>query len=134
MLIETIIATRETTHGVYREQASLAQNLKRLLRSTRNWERLDYYQAQSIEAFCDKLSRILNGDMNELDHWRDISGYACLVLKELEAQTGGDMQPEVPNAKMPVSMKKAPEDAPLNAPEFLLKQMEEDLKNELDKK
>jgi len=35
---------------------------------------------------------------------------------------------------MPVSMKKAPEDAPLNAPEFLLKQMEEDLKNELDKK
>lgn len=133
MLIETIIASREQTHGDYRTQAALAQCLKRMLRETRNWEVLDYHQAQSLEAFCDKVSRILNGDNNEPDHWRDISGYATLTLRELEGLSTDPQDTEIPHAKMP-TMKPEPGDKPLDAPAFLLEQMEADLKNEIDKK
>lgn len=133
MLIETVLANREKTHGVYREQAALAQNLKRMLRNTRNWEKMDFDQAQSMEAFCDKISRILNGDNDEPDHWRDISGYASLVVRELEARAGGSKTPEVPYAKLPVSIKKQESDAPLDAPAFLVKQMEDDFKEALKK-
>ena len=133
MLIETVLANREKTHGLYSEQAKLAQLLKRTLRGTRNWEKMDFYQAQSMEAFCDKISRILNGDNDEPDHWQDISGYASLVVRELEARLGGSKNPEVPNAKLPVSIKKQEGDAPLNVPSFLVQQMEDDLKDAIKK-
>lgn len=133
MLIETVLANREQSHGRYSEQAKLAQLLKRTLRETRNWCRLDYHQAQSLEACCDKISRILNGDCNEPDHWQDISGYASLVLRELEDQAGGTKEPEVPYARPPVSMKQDNKDDPLNAPEFLLKKMEDDMEQLLKK-
>ncbi len=31
-----------------------------------------------------KIASILAGDPNEIDHWRDIAGYATLIVKELE--------------------------------------------------
>lgn len=112
--IETVLATREETHGVYREQAAFAQQFKRMMRAGRNWERLDFYQAQSMEAFADKLSRILCGNFNEPDHWRDVSGYATLVLNEMHAGGQAHIKPQ-------------PGDEPLNAPEFLMRKMENDL-------
>jgi len=133
MMIETILAARKKTHGDYADQAALAQSLKRMLRNTRNWEKMDFCQAQSMEAFCDKISRVLTGDNDEIDHWQDISGYAQLVVKDLEARNGGSQTPEIPMAKLPVSIKKQEGDAPLNAPEFLIKQMEDDIKEVLKK-
>ena len=133
MHIETVLANREQTHGIYREQAKLSQTLKLLLRETRNWNHLDFYQAQSLEEFCTKISRILNGNFNEVDHWRDISGYASLVIRELEGQTGGAKEPEVPFAKLPVSIRPQENDEVLNAPEFLLKKMEDDMEQLLKK-
>lgn len=133
MLIETVLAHREKTHGLYSDQAKLSQTLKRIFRGTKNWGRLDDCQAQSLELFCDKLSRILNGDHNESDHWQDIAGYATLIVKELETMTGGSKHPEIPYAKMPVSMRSVPTDGPLDPPEFLVKQMESDLKDALNK-
>jgi hypothetical protein len=129
--IETVIAERAQTHGDYKEQARLSQSLKRMLRSSRNWEFLDFYQAQSLEACCDKISRVMCGNLNEIDHWRDISGYASLVVRELEAANGGALDPEVPNAKMPkgknVTIKSQPGDEPLKVPDFVLLNMERDM-------
>jgi len=133
MLIETVLANREKTHGLYSEQAKLSQTLKRIFRGTRNWEKLDDCQAQSMELFCDKISRILNGDYNELDHWSDISGYATLVIREREMAMGGSADPEVPNAKMPVAIRKQEGDTALNVPSFLIRQMEDDMKDALTK-
>lgn len=131
MLIETVLANREQSHGLYRDQATFAQSLKRFVRSSKNWERLDPCQAQSIEACCDKISRILIGNYNEPDHWQDISGYASLVVRELDERTGGTVSPEVPYAKPPVSMKG--EEESFEAPEFLLKKMEDDMEQLLKK-
>jgi hypothetical protein len=122
--IQTVLAERATTHGDYKEQAAFAQQFKRMMRAGRNWERLDYYQAQSMEAFCDKASRILSGNFNEIDHWRDVAGYATLVVQELEALQGLT----APDARPPVGVRPRPGDEPLNAPEFLTR-MQRDLDN-----
>lgn len=116
--INATLAQRNATHGDYREQAAFAQQFKRMMRAGRNWERLDFYQAQSLEAFADKISRVLCGDYNEVDHYRDVSGYATLVVRELEALQGG--------ARAPAGVRPRPGDEPLNAPEFLTR-MESDL-------
>lgn len=116
--INATLAQRNTTHGDYREQAAFAQQFKRMMRAGRNWERLDFYQAQSLEAFADKISRVLCGDFNEVDHFRDVAGYATLVVRELELLQGG--------ARPPVGVRPQPGDEPLNAPEFLTR-MESDL-------
>lgn len=118
--IETVLAERNATHGDYREQAAFAQQFKRMMRAGRNWERLDFYQAQSLEAFADKISRVLCGNFNEPDHYRDVAGYATLVVRELETLQGGARAPAH------ASVRPQPGDEPLNAPEFLTR-MESDL-------
>lgn len=50
------------------------------------WSRLAPDQAQALDTIADKIARILNGDPNYDDNWRDIAGYATLVLKRLEAE------------------------------------------------
>lgn len=120
--IENIIAERADTHGDYKTQAALAQTIKRMLRNTRNWERLEYHQAQSLEAMCDKIARILCGKFSEQDHWSDIAGYAQLVVFELSHQA---TRHEIPNAKSRVVMPPKIGDEPLDPPSFLQRAMEE---------
>ena len=119
--INDTLNERAHTHGDYREQAAFAQQFKRLMRAGRNWERLELTQAQSLEAFCDKISRVLCGNANEPDHWRDVAGYAQLIVRELEPLQGG--------AKAPVGVRMEPQtsDAPLNVPSFILRDMERDI-------
>ena len=39
-------------------------------------------QLESMDLILTKIARILSGDPNEPDHWRDIEGYARLANKE----------------------------------------------------
>jgi hypothetical protein len=89
-----IIDERDKTHGNYQTQSGLAQKIKRTLRQTPNWDKLNEPQAEAIEAIAVKLARILCGDINHKDHWVDIQGYAFL---------GGDYSPMIPG------MPKAPD-------------------------
>ena len=115
--INATLAQRNATHGDYREQAAFAQQFKRMMRAGRNWERLDFHQAQSLEEIANKVPRILCGNYNDGEHWHDIGGYARLVEIELHAQA---------QAQGPVGVRPRPDDEPLNAPEFLTR-MESDL-------
>lgn len=79
-----VIATRENTHGDYREVAFTAQLLKANCRTAGNYECLPPVMKESLDMFCSKMARILHGNADEPDHWRDIAGYAELVRKKLE--------------------------------------------------
>ena len=83
-ITDQILNEREQTHGLYREVASYSQTFKQLMRTSRNWERLDPVQAQTLELEADKIARILCGDPSHLDHWRDGAGYFELVVRDLE--------------------------------------------------
>jgi hypothetical protein len=78
----SIIDQRQKTHGNYTRQAKLSQDLKTRIRQEDH--RLTHQQAESIEMICVKMARIVCGDPNAPDHWRDIIGYSDLILRELE--------------------------------------------------
>jgi hypothetical protein len=116
MNTQNILSDREQTHGQYREMAGYAQAIKTLMRSSRNWSRLDVAQAQALEVVADKVARILCGDPSFMDHWQDGAGYFELVVRDLmEARAPATREVEMPRAMMP----ELPDDAPLDAPAFL---------------
>lgn len=78
----SILDEREKTHGDFLDVSSISQQLKRYIK---NWNRdLPDYQQEALEMICVKIARILSGDCTEPDHFRDISGYAELVVRTLE--------------------------------------------------
>ena len=50
---------------------------------TPNWSKLAPDQRESLEMVAHKIGRILNGDPDYHDSWRDIVGYAKLVADRL---------------------------------------------------
>lgn len=84
MTINDTLSEREKTHGFYRNQAAVTQQLKNVMHETPQWKDLEYFQAQSLDAICDKIGRILMGNPNFKEHWWDIQGYSALVHRELE--------------------------------------------------
>jgi hypothetical protein len=79
-----VIAEREKTHGQYAHTAYIAQSLKDILRAYSGWQNLDNQQKESLELITTKIARIVSGNPNEIDHWRDIAGYAVLILESLK--------------------------------------------------
>lgn len=51
-------------------------------RARHNLPYLTPTQLESLDMILHKCGRILSGDPNEPDHWRDIEGYARLANKE----------------------------------------------------
>lgn len=77
-----ILDEREKTHGDFMDTSAVSQQLKRYIAS---WNRdLPDYQQEALDMICVKIARILSGDCTEIDHFRDISGYAQLVVRILE--------------------------------------------------
>lgn len=86
---QQIIESRESSHGDYRKQAAMAQALKCIVNdpAVRENSELSDAQRESLDMICVKISRILNGNPNEPDHWRDIAGYATLISNLLTKGT-----------------------------------------------
>jgi len=79
-----LLAEREHTHGNFAATAIIAQRFKDVSKSTPNWNsNLSDVQRESLEGIFTKIARILSGDPNHPDHWRDIEGGAHLVTETL---------------------------------------------------
>lgn len=85
--IHATLAQRGGTHGDFRDNARLAQELKGVIADAPNWFMLEPDQREALHMIASKVSRILSGNANEPDHWLDIAGYATLVSVRL-AGTG----------------------------------------------
>ena len=105
-ITDQILSDREQTHGLFREVASYSQAFKNMMRTSRNWQRLDVAQAQALEVVADKVARILCGDPSYQDHWQDGAGYFELVLRDLV-----QAQAPVTRATMPDRLSDEPLDA-----------------------
>ena len=79
-----ILAEREKTHGSFMTTAAKAQQLKDSIHGGKNWEDLDDIQREALDMITTKIARILSGNHDEIDHWRDLANYAELVVRELE--------------------------------------------------
>jgi len=76
--VQETLNERGKTHGDFSAQAGMSQNLKMLMRSSK-FNDLTFAQREALDAITMKISRIIHGNPNEPDHWRDIAGYATLV-------------------------------------------------------
>ena len=83
-VIDNIIAERRMQYGDFLRQSQITADLKGVMRSYVAWEeQLAPDQREALEMFAVKIARILNGNPNYADNWRDIEGYARLVANRL---------------------------------------------------
>lgn len=84
--IEPLLTDRGTRYGKFKDTAQVAQELKRVLTRHAHATGNTFTDSQweALEMICHKTARIVNGDPNYVDSWRDIAGYAQLVADELE--------------------------------------------------
>lgn len=76
--IKDLLNERGSRYGAFSDNAYTAQQLKKILRRGRNWYALKPHQAEALEMIMHKAARIINGDADYADSWRDIQGYAKL--------------------------------------------------------
>ena len=82
--INDILDERGTTYGKFIDNATVAQELKERIITTPNWRIAEYDQQEALHMICSKISRLTVGDINHIDSWRDIAGYATLIADRLE--------------------------------------------------
>lgn len=75
-----VLNERASTHGDFDVGSAIEQSLKEVVRKSPNWMAMSSAQRSALEMICHKMSRILAGDHNFLDSYRDIAGYAQLAL------------------------------------------------------
>ena len=88
-----ILDEREKTHGDYYRTAGIAQGLKDVMRRSQNWDEIDDTEREALEMIATKIGRILSGYPHEIDHWRDIAGYAALIERWLTSCTASECGP-----------------------------------------
>ena len=84
--VDATLAERGTRYGTFTGHAKITQNIKRAMQDSPNWEKLDDDQREALEMTAHKIGRILNGDPTYDDSWKDIAGYATLIVNELNGE------------------------------------------------
>jgi len=77
----SLLNEREKTHGDWKFVSRTTQELKLFWNVNAD---LTNSQREALDMIATKLARIVCGNPNEPDHWRDIAGYATLVAENLD--------------------------------------------------
>jgi hypothetical protein len=79
-----ILDERESTYGGFKNNARIHTELMNVIMLHRNGESFPPLQQSALMHITGKIARMVSGNINYNDNWRDIVGYAQLVLDELE--------------------------------------------------
>jgi Domain of unknown function (DUF6378) len=82
MKTKDLLGEREKTHGSFYQNANIAQTIRWLFREQIGWQTASMRQREALDQIATKLSRILSGQPDFADHWKDIAGYAELAANE----------------------------------------------------
>ena len=84
--LNQILAERGLLYGSFADQAEITIGLKNFIEEhlMKRDKILDDDQHEALDMICHKIGRIVNGDPNYSDSWRDIAGYAALVADRLD--------------------------------------------------
>lgn len=77
---EGLIDERTTTHGQF---GKASERWFRIAQAVGPMENLNPAQTRAMVMIVEKMTRILEGDPNVKDHWRDIAGYATLIANDV---------------------------------------------------
>ena len=84
--VEELITERGTRYGKFKDGAEIMQSLKDIMRDVDGWDNLTASQKEALDMIQHKIGRILNGDPTYDDSWKDIAGYATLIVNELNGE------------------------------------------------
>ena len=84
--INDMLKGREGRYGSFEVHAKIAQGLKAVMHERSGWDALAQDQKEALDMIQHKIARILNGDPNYDDSWRDIAGYATLIERHLNGE------------------------------------------------
>jgi len=79
MTVGNTLAERGSRYGDFTDHALIVQELMGVLDRAPKWPLLTPVKRQALTVIMDKVARILNGDPDYRDNWRDIQGYAKLA-------------------------------------------------------
>lgn len=83
---EALITERGGRYGKFKDGADIMQSLKDTMRDVDGWSNLTASQKEALDMIQHKICRILNGDPTYDDSWKDIAGYATLIVNELNGE------------------------------------------------
>lgn len=83
MTVEQTLSERKNTHGDFKHNSAISTALKFDFREHDNFFHMPAYQQEALDMIAHKISRLIAGDCYFIDTWRDIAGYAQLVVNEL---------------------------------------------------
>lgn len=86
MNTDDILRERGLRYGAFVSQADLSQKFKDVLIYGGSIDSMQSYQKEALEMILHKIARVANGDPNYTDSWKDIAGYAQLVVDILEGR------------------------------------------------
>ena len=84
--LDQVLSERGERYGRFETNANISQDIKNVLHATPKWMELEADQAEAMEMFASKISRILTGDPDYPDNWDDIAGFATLVAERLRSE------------------------------------------------
>lgn len=89
MTVDETLKQRGSRYGSFKNHANLSVALRTALfqhytQTHPEGPSLTPTQIEALTLICHKLARIANGDASYDDSWKDIAGYAELVVKELQ--------------------------------------------------
>lgn len=83
---DQLITERGSRYGKFKDGAEIMQSLKDVMRDVDSWNNLTASQKEALDMIQHKIGRILNGDPTYDDSWKDIAGYATLIVNELNGE------------------------------------------------
>ena len=81
--VNETLAERGSKYGIFAQHARVTQDLKKIVWGGASYHLMASDQKESREMIVHKIGRILCGDPDYDDSWRDIAGYAMLVCNRL---------------------------------------------------
>jgi hypothetical protein len=86
--VDDILDTRATQYGTFADGAALMQAIKRTMaaHAQKHGKTFADDQWEALEMIVHKMARIINGNPDNVDSWRDIAGYAVLIADRLEGK------------------------------------------------
>lgn len=81
--IKETLRERGVTHGEFRDNARVSQNIKATIHEDAGYLHLTPIMREALDMIAHKIGRILAGDPTNKDSWHDIAGYATLVEERI---------------------------------------------------
>lgn len=81
--VEETLKERGSRYGPFISHAWFAEEINKVYEASVNWHDMQADSKEALRIIANKIGRILNGDPEYDDNWRDIAGYATLVCNRI---------------------------------------------------